>query len=105
MRYKTIPPGKQSPTITTILASSASFHVGFPVGLNCVFLGAPLALILLLAMLPAEMFLDSGEITEGSRGIMMNASGLRADINPLSYIFTGSLPEFPRQVVAPPVKL
>lgn len=105
MRNETIPPGEQSATVATILTSAASLHVRFPVGLDCVLLGAALAAELLLSVLAAEVFLNSGEVAEGAGGVVMDAGGLGADVDALPDFFPSPLSELPRQVVAASVEL
>lgn len=77
--------------------------MGFPIRLDCVFLGAPVALPLLLAVFPAEMLLYSGEIAEGSRRMVVDARRLWADIHFLFHLFARSLPEFPWKIMTSPV--
>lgn len=79
--------------------------MGFAIRLDGVFLGAALAFVLLLAVFPAEMLFDSGEITECSRRIVVDACGLRADVDALPHVLAAPLPELPRQVVAASVEL
>lgn len=98
-------PRKQSAAIAAIFSGAASFHVSFAIGLDGVFLGAAVAFILLLAVFPAEVLLNSGEIAKGSRRVVVDAGGLRADIHALPHFLTGPLPELPRKVVAAAVEL
>lgn len=98
-------PRKQGATIAAVLSSPTGFHVRFPVRLHGVFLRAPLAFKLLLPVFPAEMLLNSGEISERPRRIVVDAARLRADVYALPRLLARSLPEFPRQVVAAPVEL
>lgn len=60
---KTIPPREQGATIASVFPSATDLGVGFPIGLNCVFLGTLLAFPLLLAVFPAEVFLDPSEVS------------------------------------------
>lgn len=76
-----------------------------PIGLYGVFLGAPLALPLLLAVLSTEVLFYSRQIAKGSCRVVMHAGGLRAHIDPLPDFFGCSLPQLPRQVVASPMEL
>lgn len=105
MRYETIPSGEESATITTVLAGSACLAMCLPIRLDGVLLRALVTLPFLLPMLTAEMLLDSGEITERARRIVMDAAGFRANINPFPHLLSRPLPELPRQVVPSPVKL
>lgn len=79
--------------------------MSFAVGLNGVFFGAALAFVLLLAVFPAEVLFDSSEIAEGSRRIVVDAGGLRADEDALPHLLARPLPELPRQIVAAAVEL
>lgn len=77
----------------------------FPIGLYGVLLRAPLALPLLLAVLSAEVLLDSGEIAKRSRRVVVDARRLWTHVDSLTDLLRRPLPELPRQVVASPVKL
>ena len=79
--------------------------MSLPIGLDCIFLRALFALPLLLAVLPAEVLLYSGQIAESSRRMVVDARRLRADIDFLFHLFASPLPEFPWKIVTSPVKL
>lgn len=79
--------------------------MGLPVGLNRIPLGAFVALPLLLAMLPTEVFLDSRQVAKRPGRIMVHAARLRADVNPFPDLLASPLSQLPRQVMASPVKL
>lgn len=79
--------------------------MGFPVGLNGIFLGALLALPLLLAMFPAEVLLDPREVAESSGGIMVHAGLLGADVHPLPDLLARPLTELPWKIVAAAMQL
>lgn len=98
-------PGEKGSTITSILSSSTGFGVGFPIGLNGVDLGAFLTLPFLLTMFPAVVFLDSGEIAQRPRRVVVETRRLRAHVRPLPILFAAPLLQLPWQIVPPPVKL
>lgn len=77
----------------------------FPVGLNGVFLRTLIAPPFLLAVFPAKMFLDAGEIPKSAIRIVMNAAWFRTYVHLFPYFTIRSLSEFPRQVMPSPVKL
>lgn len=52
-------PGKKSTTVTFILPSTTSLRMGFPIGLNSIFLRTFVTLPFLLTVLPAKMLLDA----------------------------------------------
>lgn len=57
-------PREKSATIAAILASAAGLRMSLPIRLDCVLLRALLAFPFLLAMFPAIVLLDPGEVTE-----------------------------------------
>lgn len=105
MCNKTIPPGKRSSTIALILSSSTNLGVRLPIGLHGVFLGAFIAFPLLLAVFSAEMLLNSGEIAESPRRIVMNTGSFRTNINPLLHFLARPLLQLPWQIMPPPMQL
>lgn len=79
--------------------------MGFPIGLDGIFLRTLITLPVLLTMLTAEVLLDACEIPKRARWIVVNAAGLRANINPFLHLLPRPLPELPWQVMPSPVKL
>lgn len=73
--------------------------------MNSIFLGALVALPLLLSVFPTEVFFDSGEIAESSGRVMVHTSDFRADVYFFLHFFAASLLKLPWKVVSPPVKL
>lgn len=59
-----VSPREKSATIAAILASAAGLRMSLPIRLDCVLLRALLAFPFLLAMFPAIVLLDPGEVTE-----------------------------------------
>lgn len=105
MRYEAISPREKGAAIAAVLAGSACLVMGFPIGLNGILLRTLITLPFLLTVLTAEVLLDAGEIPERAQWIVVDAAGLRTNINPLSRLLPCPLPELPRQVVPSPVKL
>ena len=79
--------------------------MGLPIRLHSILFGALVTLPLLLTMFPAKMLLYPSQIAESSRWIMVDTCGLRAHVNPLLHLLTGSLPQLPWKVVTSPVEL
>ena len=96
-------PREKSTAVAPVLPSAAGLGVGLPVGLDGVALGALLALPLLLAVLPAEVLLYAGEVSESPRRVVVNAALFGANINPLLRFFAASLFELPWKIVSSPM--
>ncbi|KAF5799289.1 hypothetical protein HanRHA438_Chr07g0312641 [Helianthus annuus] len=80
--------------------------MSFPVRLNCILLGTFFTLPFLLTMLPAKMFLNSGEISECARRIVVDASFFGTNVDFLFYgLFVVPLLQLPWQIVTSPMKL
>ena len=79
--------------------------MGFPIGLNRVFLGAFLALVLLLAVFTRVVFLDPGEVPECPGMLVVDAGRLGAKIDLSLHFFRGFLLELPRKVVSSSMEL
>jgi len=80
--------------------------MGLPIRLNSIFLGALLTLPLLLPMLSAVVLLYACQVSQGSRGIVMHTTLLRAHIHLLPHlIFVCSLLQLPRKVVPASMQL
>lgn len=105
MRDKAISPGEQSPTIAFVFSGATNLRMGLPIGLNGVLFGTLVAFPLLLAVLSAEVLLNSGEIAESTRRIVVDAGGLRADVDPFLDLLARALSQLPWQVVPSPVEL
>lgn len=61
--------------------------MGLPIGLNSVTLRAFITFPFLLAMFSGEVFLDAGQIAQGSTRVVVHAAGLWANIHFLLYYF------------------
>lgn len=105
MGDEAISPGEYSAAVAFVFSSPTSLGMSLPIRLNCILLGAPLALPLLLAMLPAEVLLDPSQVAECSSRVVVYAARLRAHVDPLPDLSAPSLLELPREVVASPVQL
>ena len=84
MSYEAILPGEKGSTVTSIFSCTTGFGVSLPIRLNSIDLGALVTLPLLLSMLSAKVLLDPREIPECPGGVMVDARGLGAHIDPLS---------------------
>ena len=80
--------------------------MSLPIGLNGIAFRALLTLPLLLAVLSRIVLFDSGEVAQGPRRVVVNASwfGAEKDFS-LRLFFVALLLKLPRQVVASSVKL
>uniref|UniRef100_A0A2P2Q999 Uncharacterized protein MANES_15G141400 n=1 Tax=Rhizophora mucronata TaxID=61149 RepID=A0A2P2Q999_RHIMU len=65
--------------------------MGFPIGLHGISLGALLALPLLLPMFSRIVLFDASEVTESPRRVVVDACGLRAQINLPLHLFCSLL--------------
>lgn len=105
MSDEAIPPRKQSPTITSILFSPTSLHMGLPIRLHSILLRTPLTLPLLLPMLSTKVLLYPSQIPKSPFRVVVHASRLGTHVDPFPNLGPRSLPELPRQVVAAAVEL
>ena len=98
-------PREEGAAIASVLSSTAGLHMGLPIGLHGVPLGALIALPFFLSMLPAEVFLYTSEIAECPGSVMMNASLLRTDVNPLPRLLRAPLFQLPWKIMPSPMQL
>lgn len=84
-------PRKDGATIAFIFSGAASLHVGLPIGLNGVLFRTTLAFPFPFPVFPAKVFLDAGEITEGSSRVVVDATRLGAHVDSLANFFAGPL--------------
>jgi|APAra0007618257_1042622.scaffolds.fasta_scaffold11224_1 hypothetical protein len=98
-------PREDGTTVTSILFGTTGLRVSFPIRLNSVTLRALIALPLFLTVLPIVMLLDSGEVSESTCGVMVDARGLRTKVHLPPHLFVGLLFQLPWKVVSPPVEL
>lgn len=98
-------PRKEGTTITLILPSTTNLNMSLPIRLNSIFLRTFITFPLLFTMFSTKMLLNSSQISQSSRRIMMNTARFRTNINPLPNLFARSLPQLPWQVMASSMKL
>lgn len=98
-------PGEDCSTITLVFFSPTSLDMSLPIRLHRILFRALIALPLLLAVLPAIMFLNSGQVAESSTGVVVHTCCDRAYIDPLPNLGAGPLPKLPRKIVASPMQL
>ena len=96
---------KKRATITLVLPRSTGLGMGLPIRLNCILLGALVALPLLLSVFPAIVRLDPRQFPQRPSRIVVDARWLGAYVHTLPHLRARPLLQLPRQVVASPVKL
>jgi len=79
--------------------------MGFPIWLNCIFLGALVTFPLLLTVLSAEVLLDPSQVPQSPWWVMMHTICFWTHIHLLPHLFARSLLQLPRQIVPSSVKL
>ncbi|KAH0467751.1 hypothetical protein IEQ34_002784 [Dendrobium chrysotoxum] len=97
--------GHESSTIAAILPRSTYLRMRLPIRLNGVLLRTLITLPFLLPMLPAEMLLNTSEVSKRTGGIMVNAGDFRAYVDLLPHLLARSLLQFPWQIMPSSVKL
>lgn len=93
-------PGEDGSTVTLILSGSTSLGMSLPIRLHGIFLRAFVAFPLLLTVLPAEMLLYSGQVSQSPAWVVVDACRLGAYVDSLPYLIARPLPKLPGKIVA-----